>query len=110
MIGEFKIGVFVTLKNSARNSSLLNSRQREFLLNTEIRGAQTGAAYCAYATSSKSARNSRRIRSGIEPLEATKLSGKGVERGLSSKHVRWGNAVGSRSAGAGAGSVGGVNR
>ena len=25
MLGEFKIGVLVTLKNSARNSSLLNS-------------------------------------------------------------------------------------
>jgi hypothetical protein len=70
--------------------------QRQFLLNTQIGRAQTGAADRAHTASSKCARIGRRIRGSIEPLEATELFRERIESGLSTKNVRRRDAIGAR--------------
>src|SRR5713101_4789456 len=62
------MGVLVTLKNSDRNSSLLDSLSRKSLW--MLRSPVARPPDCAHAASSKRARNGRPIGRRVEPLEA----------------------------------------
>ena len=81
------MGVLVTLKNSARNSSLLDSLNRNSLWMLRSPVAQARTPDRAHAASSERAGNGWGIGGGIEPLEADELPAGRIQSGFSPKHV-----------------------